>query len=378
MVLVTSSSFAADNLNLTPGKISLKAGETADVEVVLNAAELLTYTALQIVVTLPDGVEPVPFNQAAIDLGEKIGKPVAPAYGQITMPATLDDFKKEFQVSSNAFKKGQDIYKDDANNNKVYERTTTKAELSFVLMSLSATPFPFDNHESLFKFRVRATDKCFTGDEECFDITHVTLNTAEMLGYNPADVEKAATLTYTIDYKLDDDCEYGTLCWPVALDFTANDFEAGIAALNGSSFSTTKVTKIPAATPVIIKGEKGKTYSISTTREESLDDVSANVLEGTVDEPLTVSGNNIYALANLSNGPGFYRVKSGVEIPQYKAYYTATGASVDAFIFEEYTGINKVVADDANAEVFTISGVKVDKANKKGIYIVNGKKVVVK
>ena len=105
--------------------------------------------------------------------------------------------------------------------------------------------------------------------------------------------------------------------------------------------------------------------------------MSANVLEGTVDEPLTVSGNNIYALANLSNGPGFYRVKSGVEIPQYKAYYTST-AAVDAFLFEDVTGINKVVADDANAEVFTISGVKVDKANKKGIYIVNGKKVVVK
>lgn len=380
MVLVAGSSFAQDYLSLSPTKFSLQPGQTQDVELMINAGATMSYNAVQVQIALPEGTRPVALNAADIEAWKEIGMDIEPVYAEVTMPSfpAALKYQDKFQVATNIFEKGQDIYKDD-NNGKVYERTTTKPELGIVLFTVKAAYFPFVNNkeESLIKFRIEATDRCYTG-EETLDLTYAVLNTKENIGYSPADKIGAAVMNYSIEYKLDDNCEYGTLCWPVALDFTANDFEAGIAALGSSTISTTKVTKVPAATPVVIKGEKGKTYNLSTTREESLDDVSSNVLEGTVDAPLTVSGDNIYALANLSNGPGFYRVKSGVEIPQYKAYYTATGASVDAFIFEEYTGINKVVADDANAEVYTISGMKVDKANKKGVYIVNGKKVVVK
>ena len=102
-----------------------------------------------------------------------------------------------------------------------------------------------------------------------------------------------------------------------------------------------------------------------------------NVLEGTVDAPLKVSGSNIFALAEKAEGIGFYRCKEGVEIPQYKAYYTGT-ASADSYLFEETTGIREAVSADNAGEAYTISGVKVNNTNKKGVYVVNGKKVVVK
>ena len=375
MALVAGSSFADDYLSLTPEKFSLKPGETQDVELVLNVAAQLSYTALQVQIALPEGTRPAALNADEIALYESLGIPVEAKYAQVTMPSFPASISGNFQVSTNVFEKGQDIYKTDAQNNKVYERTTTKPELGIVLMSLSATPFPLGTQESLIKFRIEATDRCYTG-EEGLDLTFATLNTKDMTGYNPEDRLGAALMTYSIDYTIGED-GYGTLCWPVALDFTPNGFDAGTGSLDGYFVKMNKVTTIPAATPVIIKGEPG-TYSLTTTRAESFDDVSGNVLEGNPDAPLTVSNSNTFALAKLNEGIGFYRCESGVIIPQYKAYYNNSTSSVDAFLFEETTGINKVENNSGNAEVFTISGMKVDKANKKGVYIVNGKKVVVK
>ena len=43
------------------------------------------------------------------------------------------------------------------------------------------------------------------------------------------------------------------------------------------------------------------------------------------------------------------------------------------------TGINGITLDDPNAEVYTLSGQRIDgKSAKKGVYVVNGKKVAVK
>ena len=169
---------------------------------------------------------------------------------------------------------------------------------------------------------------------------------------------------------------YGTLVWPVALDFSANTFTAGTGEINGTNMKPVPVEgkKIAANEPVIIYGTAG-TYSLSTTKDE-VAKVTGNVLEGTVDAPLKVTGSNIFALAEKKGVLGFYRCDEGVEIPQYKAYYTGS-ATVDSYLFEG-DGISNIVAGENEGEAYTISGVKVNNTNKKGVYIVNGKKVVVK
>ena len=51
------------------------------------------------------------------------------------------------------------------------------------------------------------------------------------------------------------------------------------------------------------------------------------------------------------------------------------------FVDAETLGIRDINADDlSNAKIYTVNGVKVNTANRlqKGIYIVNGKKIVVK
>jgi hypothetical protein len=181
-----------------------------------------------------------------------------------------------------------------------------------------------------------------------------------------------------IDYTIGES-GYGTLCWPKALDFSSNDFDAniGVAVTGATDMSLSSVTKVPASTPLVIKGAPG-TYSLSTTKDET-DDVSENVLSGTPTGTLVVNnGDNIFALANKSEGIGFYRCLPEVVIPQYKAYYTTDDASAPFFLFEETSGIHQVDSAVEASDVYTISGVKVGKTTQKGVYIINGKKIVVK
>jgi hypothetical protein len=71
-------------------------------------------------------------------------------------------------------------------------------------------------------------------------------------------------------------------------------------------------------------------------------------------------------------------------IKAYRAYLEVAGGaelsriSIEGFESGELTDLNFVKLVDANAKaIYTLSGQKVEKA-KKGIYIVNGKKIVVR
>ena len=80
---------------------------------------------------------------------------------------------------------------------------------------------------------------------------------------------------------------------------------------------------------------------------------------------------------------GFYLVKSGESIPNGKAYLTiAGGAGAPEFLgfsFGGTTAIKGVEAAKAveNGAVFNLNGQRVAQPTK-GLYIVNGRKVVIK
>ena len=285
----------------------------------------------------------------------------------MTLPSFPEAISKNFQAVTNIFEKGQDIYKQGVG----YERTTTKPELGIVFMSLQALQFPMKS-ESVLKFRVKATDKCYTG-EETVDLTFVTLTTKAQEGVKLAD-KVGATMTYVLPYTIGS-TGYGTLCWPVALDFSANSFTAGTGEVSGTNMKVNAKTQVAANTPVIIFGEPGEHF-LSTTRDEVAASTD-NVLEGTVDEPLTVASSDKYVLTVKNDVVGFYRCAEGFVIPQYKAYYTSV-AAVDGFVFEETTGIHQYEAAQGAGDAYTLTGVKVNQPKQKGLYIVNGKKVVVK
>ena len=373
LTLAAGNSFAGDELTMTPSTVSLKPGETAEVTVVLNAAEVDTYSALQVVIAMPEGVEPVCINPEEVEEGED------PIYLSLELPSTTSRTQRNaWEGGTNAifYPKGTEFFDDKT---KELERISEKNELHVVFMTTKAYTFPksVEEPEPLFTFEVKATDRTYT-EASTIDLTRTRFFVVATQQSAPIADKEAIDFTYTIPYTIGAS-GYGTLCWPVALDFTSNAFTAGIGKVSGVNMKQDPKTQVPANTPVIIVGEPGD-YTLSTTRDE-VAEITDNDLEGTVDEPLKVTTSNIFVLATKNEGTGFYRcdASAGVVIPQYKAYYTGNpGTAADSFLFEETTGISQVEAAESVADTYTLTGVKVNKANKKGVYIVNGKKVVVK
>lgn len=178
-----------------------------------------------------------------------------------------------------------------------------------------------------------------------------------------------------IEYKVGE-AGYATLCIDDALDFSAGDLTAyTLNDLTTSFASLSEIAKVPASTPIVVKGAQG-IYQLTELKGDA-DAVTTNLLKGTPDAEFTADANT-FAIATKTPGTGFYRCKAGVVIPQYKAYLENATSTNEAFLFEETTGINKVETTNADTDVYTITGVKVNGAAQKGIYIQNGKKVVVK
>ena len=186
--------------------------------------------------------------------------------------------------------------------------------------------------------------------------------------------------TKAISLKINE-CNYGTLCINDDLDFAETGISANVCTGNEDGFVQVAPIEKPAAgTPLILKADAGS-YMLKANYGESSEPVS-NLLLGTPDEPLTVTGSNTYAMAvkekDGANVVGFYRVQEGVQIPRYKAYINSA-EGVEGFVFAETTGISNIEnADNASQDIYTITGAKVNNAAQKGVYIMNGKKVVVK
>ena len=190
--------------------------------------------------------------------------------------------------------------------------------------------------------------------------------------------EVSLTRTFAAD-------SWNTVCLPVAVASVADTFGENAAAyeftgFNGQTLSFSKVAALEAGTPYIIYVENAIS-SLSFTNAEVVA-TAGNVTQGTA----TFQGT--YApIADMSGKYGvtskntIAKGKSGSSIKGFRAYFEGdnlSNARINAI--DESTGISRVFAADevlGDQRVYNLNGQHVENA-KKGVYIVNGKKVVIK
>lgn len=149
---------------------------------------------------------------------------------------------------------------------------------------------------------------------------------------------------------------------------------------------------VPAGTGLLVKGENGTTYDFITT-DNAVTLATANLLSGSVaaDETTGAAGSKFYKLTYSEvNGEQvlgfFWGAENGTAFTNEagKAYLVIpAGSEANGFRLDgsAITGINNVALDSAADKIYTISGVAVSakKGNlPAGLYIVNGKKQIVK
>jgi len=174
---------------------------------------------------------------------------------------------------------------------------------------------------------------------------------------------------------------YSTYCSENRLDISrTTGLTAYIVSETTASTVVLKpVSVIPAETGFIVKGTGSALYDLFKTGTAT-DDVSDNQLHGTL--IATSAPANTYALSTKKGVTGFYPVTTGLQIPAHKAYLTVSGsaqAQARALTFGdgETTGIMSIENDSFVGDFYNLSGQRVQ-APTKGLYIVNGKKVVIK
>ena len=120
------------------------------------------------------------------------------------------------------------------------------------------------------------------------------------------------------------------------------------------------------------------TTTITMTKTETIPagDFSNNSLTGTMTSIPNPS--NAYVLSNGDNGVGFYKLSDGGSIGANKAYLTYSAGAREFFGFDETTGINATQIDNGQLTIdnyYDLQGRRVAQPTK-GLYIVNGKKVI--
>ncbi len=169
---------------------------------------------------------------------------------------------------------------------------------------------------------------------------------------------------------------YATYCSPYALDFSnVQGLKAYIAVADGAAVSFTQVQDVPANTGVLLKGEAGE-YNIAVAASSETN-VANNAFIGVLENTQVAAG--AFVLMNGEQGVGFYKTTQEFTVGANTAYLPALAGGARFFGFDSNvsTSINTVASEQHNGEVYNLQGQRIV-APAKGLYIVNGKKVVLK
>ena len=160
-----------------------------------------------------------------------------------------------------------------------------------------------------------------------------------------------------------------------------------VTAVNSSYVTLTQIhDAIPANTGVILKGGSIEANINNYYGGEITADVTANLLMGSNNNSYITE--EAYVLSNVDGEYGFYKalMTDGAWLNNAnKAYLPASrvpaGAAMSTslrFDFDGTTGVEKVEIRNEKEDIYDLTGRRVNEITKAGVYVVNGRKILVK
>lgn len=248
-------------------------------------------------------------------------------------------------------------------------RTTTKAEDALAVKVIATTIEGVHN-----LYNTAANDYIGGQDAGFFTVnSHINFNIREA-----AKAEVAMNISAA---------KWSTLILPfnAALPEGVKAYSCNEADVETETLTLTEATTLKANTPYLINGEAG-THEFSGYGLAKQDTYAAGIFTGTYVDYHTTANSGTYVLQKHDNVLAFYLVGESAQpwVRAYRCYITLDNASTArmfSFGFDnETTGIDNAQLSTGDSEliIFDIMGRKVISMKKGNLYIINGKKVLVK
>lgn len=219
--------------------------------------------------------------------------------------------------------------------------------------------------------------------------------------FNGWDMTEGNTASYTTAFKLEEVSYPNTVTFNTVSDvegvsnlatFSApfatvvpTDVTAYYVSTADNSKATMKAIEagkaIPANAGVILTSTTGTEATMIPATTETAAELTGNKLGNSAGAAKTIAeGDNAYILANGANGTAFYKGKIGSTLKANKAYLTldvVSGEAISMNFGGNVTGINQIVnAEQNNAPVYDLTGRRVVRTVKGGLYIKGGNKFI--
>lgn len=300
---------------------------------------------------------------------------------------------------------------DEHNNQDIYELTITPEMLStdnfWFRLYRAGTDYevcPYVPDESYtYKFEngqnetysINAIGDNFKGTTYSFGVAHSSIkaNSYKITVY----VKYNTPWAYYIKVEIVDmpvkitSVGYATFSSNYALDFSGADIRPFSATVNDGKITYTQQTTVPAGEGVLLKREDGQlaeaTAIVPVIEKNQATPFNENhfvaIPEKTQLAQSTEEGYTNYILSMVNDEIGFYKVNSaGSWVNGGTAYlkvYTDSESARSYFPLDDEvaTSIESIKASQNDGSIFNLAGQRVAQPTK-GLYIVNGKKVIIK
>lgn len=340
---------------ITVNDVTLVPGSTDTYQVEISLVGSLIYTAFQMDIEFPPGVEPVLMRDVYVKL------------------FNTDD--NDLCSSSHTIGVSYGAVKDK-------ERT-----LRMSCVSLQNTPF-YGKSGKLLYFKVKVSPYLKPGDVVLkvtnLDFITITKENSQKYSCKDQTLTLHAKAESTGNLSVSGSSHYGTCVLP----FAVSPLPDGVKAYSAKGLDDTgklvvldEVKQLVAYKPYILYSTSGYTGSLKGTVDANKygEVVSDGLLRGAIAPQKKSAG---YVLQDLGEGAKFYAM-DGVEflIPEGKCWLEMPAAQASALQYGIQIGTTTAITaptttSTAHGKIYTLDGKQVKAMQPGGIYVVNGKKVL--